>query len=90
LRDRVSEIEVTGDGFTRNSEVKVIYEFNEQLPGGLQPLRQGDPRVTSANDVGHFEGVTFSVPSGAFNINVAAEDIVTGQKAVAGPLRPAV
>lgn len=88
MLDRISEIEVTGEGFTDNSGIQIFYGY-ETFGGGVQINAFGE-LATSADQDGHFEGMVFSLPGNNFNIGARAVDVATGRDVVAPILRPEV
>jgi hypothetical protein len=89
LVDRIFEIEAIGDGFELNSGVNVHHQFQTLGFDGVSHHAFGDTDTTTDGD-GHFDGMTFSIPSNTFNIEASAVDVATGRTTIATVLRPQV
>lgn len=80
LIDRVNEVEVTGQDFTRDGPVEINYQYF--MPGldGVEHFRQGAAAATADGD-GNFAGTFVPIPGDAFNIQAGGRDFTTGTKA---------
>jgi hypothetical protein len=86
LVDRRSEIEVTGNDFSRDSGINIDYGYHVSGSDGVTFTTRGS-LAARADGLGNFSGMTFSIPVGAFNIGARAVDVLTGQDAVAPLIR---
>ena len=82
LRDDVTAVQVSGRGFTSESQVKIFYQYKDSF--ALHTNGAGNPLIAATDTNGSFGGTNFELTGSgvmAF-INVKAVDIVTGQEAV--------
>lgn len=78
-----------GNGFTGNSGVKVAHQFQTVGSNGVGHQTQGESTI-SADQNGHFDGVSFSLSGGNFNIQARAVDVATGRNVDSAVPRPQV
>ena len=89
LIDRVTEVEAVGDGFTRDSEVIITYQYNVFPPAPSKEYFRHGSLTASADGDGNFHGMIIEVPTEARNISAGAKDVVTdGDNVESNLIRP--